>query len=85
MTILEQSRHKTTSLVVRVTKMDVDKITIRVWEKTGKTKGKMRAKWVVELKKNWTEMGITVERNEVERNKYPPIIETMTEEDTETG
>lgn len=48
----------------------MERLTRRIWETTGRTRGKTGTKWVVELRKDWTEMGIKVEGTENWRNKY---------------
>lgn len=49
------------------------RVTNRVSDTTRRTRGKTGIKWVVELMKDWTELGIKVEWKENWRNKkHPP-------------
>lgn len=44
--------------------MDSDRMTKRVWETTGRTRDKTGTKRAVKLRKDWTEMKITVKIKE---------------------
>lgn len=64
----------------------MDRINRRVWETAGKMREKTRTKWVLELKKDWTEMEIKMEVKDNRKiSRHQQICwSLMTEKDTGT-
>lgn len=54
-------------LAEHVLRMDMDRLTRRVWEAIRKTREKMGTKCVIEIKKYWTKIGIQVEGKDTQQ------------------